>query len=232
GGDGGDGGKGGGYVKIYVYRLDNQSVIHADGQDGEGGQSAPNGYENCGAEYYEWPLHDLAGGGGAGGSGGDGGTVEIYYADLLNYGAIHANGGQGGDRGDWGRSGTTVVGHCLEYLDLIRETSYAGAPGGSGCGQGGDGGAGEHRRYECAEDGEDGEEGSNGAPGEVSTTYFPWSSCDGDVDLDGDCDHADLGALLAAWCSHEGDPNWNPCADLDCDGHVGHGDLGILLADW
>ena len=56
--------------------------------------------------------------------------------------------------------------------------------------------------------------------------------CPGDIDADGDTDHSDLGALLAAWCSHDGDPNWNPDADLDGDGHVGHGDLGILLADW
>ncbi|HUT88865.1 MAG TPA: hypothetical protein VMY37_05185 [Thermoguttaceae bacterium] len=57
-------------------------------------------------------------------------------------------------------------------------------------------------------------------------------ACPGDVDGDGDTDHSDLGELLAAWCTHEGDPNWNPNADLDGDGHVGHGDLGILLADW
>ena len=56
--------------------------------------------------------------------------------------------------------------------------------------------------------------------------------CPGDVDGDGDTDHSDLGALLAAWCTHDGDPNWNPNADLDGDGHVGHGDLGTLLADW
>ncbi len=56
--------------------------------------------------------------------------------------------------------------------------------------------------------------------------------CVGDVDGDNDTDHSDLGELLAAWCTQEGDPNWNPDADLDGDGHVGHGDLGILLADW
>ena len=56
--------------------------------------------------------------------------------------------------------------------------------------------------------------------------------CVGDVDGDNDTDHADLGALLGAWCSHEGDPNWNPEADFDGDGHVGHGDLGVLLGDW
>ena len=56
--------------------------------------------------------------------------------------------------------------------------------------------------------------------------------CPGDIDGDGDTDHSDLGELLSAWCTHEGDPDWNPNADLDGDGHVGHGDLGILLADW
>jgi hypothetical protein len=55
----------------------------------------------------------------------------------------------------------------------------------------------------------------------------PW-----DPDGDGDWDQADLGIVLAAWCSHDGDPNWNERADLDDDGHVGHGDLGILLANW
>jgi len=54
----------------------------------------------------------------------------------------------------------------------------------------------------------------------------------GDLDGDGDVDQADLGILLAAWCSHEGDPNWNAEADIDGDGHVGHSDLGILLANW
>ena len=58
------------------------------------------------------------------------------------------------------------------------------------------------------------------------------AGCPGDIDGDGDTDHSDLGELLAGWCTHEGDPNWNPNADLDGDGHVGHGDLGILLADW
>ena len=56
---------------------------------------------------------------------------------------------------------------------------------------------------------------------------WPW-----DPDGDGDWDQADLGVVLAAWCSHPGDPNWNERADLDGDGHVGHGDLGILLSNW
>ncbi len=56
--------------------------------------------------------------------------------------------------------------------------------------------------------------------------------CPGDIDCDGHTGHSDLGILLSAWCSHEGDANWNACADLDGDGHVGHSDLGELLADW
>jgi hypothetical protein len=73
-------------------------------------------------------------------------------------------------------------------------------------------------------DGTSQDENANGIPDECE--------CSGDIDGDGDTDHADLGELLAAWCTHEGDPNWNPNADLDGDGHIGHGDLGILLADW
>jgi hypothetical protein len=75
-------------------------------------------------------------------------------------------------------------------------------------------------------------------PGSASYIHlFSWNedgfvTCAGDIDGDGDTDHSDLGALLAAWCTHAGDPNWNANADLDGDGHVGHGDLGILLADW
>jgi hypothetical protein len=62
--------------------------------------------------------------------------------------------------------------------------------------------------------------------------YIGEYGCVGDIDGDGDTDHADLGELLAAWASHPGDPGWNENADLDADGHVYHADLGILLADW
>ena len=73
-------------------------------------------------------------------------------------------------------------------------------------------------------DGTSQDDNGNGIPDECE--------CPGDIDGDGDTDHSDLGELLSAWCSLEGDPNWNANADLDGDGHVGHGDLGILLADW
>ena len=69
-------------------------------------------------------------------------------------------------------------------------------------------------------------------PSDAATLTVIPTECPGDVDGDGDTDHSDLGELLAAWCMHEGDPDWNPNADLDGDGHVGHGDLGIVLADW
>ncbi len=57
-------------------------------------------------------------------------------------------------------------------------------------------------------------------------------ACPGDVDGDGDTDLADLGALLAAYGSHEGDPNYNPNADFDDDGDVDLTDLAFLLSDY
>jgi C1A family cysteine protease len=52
--------------------------------------------------------------------------------------------------------------------------------------------------------------------------------CVGDLDGDGDTDHADLGILLGDWeCSGE-----DCVGDLDGDGDTDHGDLGILLSDW
>jgi len=47
----------------------------------------------------------------------------------------------------------------------------------------------------------------------------------GDLDLDGDVDHADLGILLASWGIDDG-------GDLDGDGDTDHADLGIFLANW
>ena len=58
-----------------------------------------------------------------------------------------------------------------------------------------------------------------------NTGVFRPVRCVGDLDGDNDTDQADLGILLAAWCtSGEG--------DLDGDGDTDHSDLGILLADW
>ena len=54
----------------------------------------------------------------------------------------------------------------------------------------------------------------------------------GDIDGDGDVDQSDLGILLAAYSSCEGDEYWNPDADLDGNGCVDQSDLGILLANY
>jgi hypothetical protein len=58
------------------------------------------------------------------------------------------------------------------------------------------------------------------------------SVCGGDVDGDGDTDLGDLQALLAAYGSHTGDPNYNANADFDSDGDVDLGDLQFLLSDY
>jgi hypothetical protein len=56
--------------------------------------------------------------------------------------------------------------------------------------------------------------------------------CPGDLDGDCDTDLNDLAALLAAYGSVPGDPNWNPLADFDGDGDVDLTDLAFLLADY
>ncbi len=66
----------------------------------------------------------------------------------------------------------------------------------------------------------------------VDMGAYEFQVCAGDIDGDGDTDHADLGTLLGAWGSQPGDPNWNENADLDGDGQIGHGDLGVFLPDW
>ncbi|MFQ5805572.1 MAG: hypothetical protein ACE5I3_03870 [Phycisphaerae bacterium] len=78
------------------------------------------------------------------------------------------------------------------------------------------------------------------APGEsteieVVTTYgseVPVAACPGDVDGDGDTDLSDLAALLAAYGTSIGDPNYNPNADFDQDGDVDLSDLASLLSDY
>ncbi len=55
---------------------------------------------------------------------------------------------------------------------------------------------------------------------------------DGDIDGDGDVDQADLGALLGAYGSCDGDANWNQGADLNSDNCIGQDDLGILLGNY
>jgi hypothetical protein len=54
----------------------------------------------------------------------------------------------------------------------------------------------------------------------------------GDVDGDGDVDQSDLGLLLAAYGTCQGDPDYLPAADFDGDGCVSQTDLGALLAGY
>jgi hypothetical protein len=56
--------------------------------------------------------------------------------------------------------------------------------------------------------------------------------CPGDATGDGQVDNADLQALLDAWASISGDPDFNPAVDFDDDGSIGNGDLQVLLDHW
>lgn len=56
--------------------------------------------------------------------------------------------------------------------------------------------------------------------------------CPGDIDGDGEVGQPDLGILLAAFGSCEGDANYNAAADLDGDNCVGQPDLGVLLSNF
>jgi hypothetical protein len=56
--------------------------------------------------------------------------------------------------------------------------------------------------------------------------------CVGDVDGDGDTDLADLAALLGAYGSSVGDPDYNENADFEPDGDVDLADLAYLLGDY
>lgn len=56
--------------------------------------------------------------------------------------------------------------------------------------------------------------------------------CPGDVDADGDTDLSDLAALLSAYGSVPGDPNWNSACDFDADNDVDLTDLAFLLSDY
>lgn len=69
-------------------------------------------------------------------------------------------------------------------------------------------------------------------PGAIYKFAPPAAACPGDVDGDGDTDLSDLAALLAAYGTFTGDPNYNPAADFDSDGDVDLADLAFLLADY
>jgi glucose/arabinose dehydrogenase len=56
--------------------------------------------------------------------------------------------------------------------------------------------------------------------------------CLGDIDADGDTDQSDLGVLLAAYGSCDGDAAFDARADFDGNDCVDQADLGALLADY
>jgi hypothetical protein len=72
--------------------------------------------------------------------------------------------------------------------------------------------------------------------GDLSATFddvsFVPEPLPGDLDGDGDVDLSDLGGLLAAYGTCEGDPAYNPDADLDDSGCVDLTDLAELLAHY
>ncbi|MCK4873570.1 MAG: hypothetical protein KAS72_12670 [Phycisphaerales bacterium] len=76
--------------------------------------------------------------------------------------------------------------------------------------------------------------GGDGVVGQEDVGYYGQgpSGLLGDADNDGDVDQADLGILLAAYGTVEGDAFFNSDADFDRDGQVNQTDLGILLANY
>lgn len=56
--------------------------------------------------------------------------------------------------------------------------------------------------------------------------------CPGDTNGDGTVDNLDLQAILDAWASMTGDPNYTDGADLNDDGTVDNFDLQELLDNW
>lgn len=73
---------------------------------------------------------------------------------------------------------------------------------------------------------------SDHAPVVVDFTIPGEAGVPGDVDGDGDVDQADLGALLGAYGSQDGDADYDPNADFDGDGDVDQADLGTLLGNF
>ena len=73
---------------------------------------------------------------------------------------------------------------------------------------------------------------NSGGDGKITLIQGLFGTVTGDIDGDGDVDLSDLAALLAAYGSVSGDPNYNADADLDTDGDVDLSDLATLLANY
>jgi choice-of-anchor B domain-containing protein len=67
---------------------------------------------------------------------------------------------------------------------------------------------------------------------EVYTLDCTPDACPGDTNGDGRVDNADLQAVLDAWASSTGDPNYDPAADFDGNGQVENVDLQVILDNW
>ena len=71
-----------------------------------------------------------------------------------------------------------------------------------------------------------------GAGCTVNTYQVLEAGCDADIDGDGDTDISDLAALLGAYHTAPGDPNWNANADFNGNGYIEISDLAFLLGDY
>jgi len=255
-GRGGLGGKGGGVVEIYANNVVNNSVIHANGEDGGNGQDGGRGAKTT------WSVlsvnYDLAGGGGgggAGGHGGDGGSLSVFYVNLTNNGLTQAKGGGAGAKGAGG------LGRNLNYVEgVLNLNREQGALGGDGAENG------DYYIHTCAVDsylvfgtafggessvtggcskvGRDGAVGDSGASGTVVLTQM--TACYADSDNDGFGDANDAGTLVVGGCDSVSSDNNTDCDDsngttnpngvevcdgLDnnCDGSV---DEGFAASTW
>jgi hypothetical protein len=233
GAKGGDGGNGGGYVRIFAFRFHNEGLIHADGSDGQAGQDGPTGYEDCGAEYYQWgvPTNDLAGGGGGGGgggNGGNGGTVEIHYANLLlNSGVIRAQGGAGAAGGAGGEIASNTI-----FDRPMAGVRQDGCQNGCGDDVFGHGGRGAYLMSHTPEDGQPGPNGSSGLPGTVILDHL-FNDCNNNEVAD----EVDIAEETSPDINCDGIPDECRCpGDVfpkgTGDGVVNVEDFLQLLADW
>jgi 6-phosphogluconolactonase (cycloisomerase 2 family) len=73
---------------------------------------------------------------------------------------------------------------------------------------------------------------TTGATPTALAVWEPPPICPGDANGDFAVDNIDLQALLDAWATSSGDPDFNPAADFDEDGEIGNVDLQILLDHW